>query len=100
MTPTLVGLEVDAIDLDEEVRDVSRVFFKAIGALLLDAIIIITLSFELCETGLHGFQGGVGGAEGDLLGGKGVLVVALHALEAELGVVGLVDSHLHNFLSK
>ena len=99
--PHVVGLEVDVIHFDEEVRDSAHVFFEAIGALLLStAVVVVDLPFELCETFAHGFQGSISGGEGDLLSNKGLLVVALHRLEAELNVVGLVNGHLRNFLSE
>ena len=93
----IASLEVDPVDLDEEVGDLARVLFKSIWALLLD-MILVAVAFELRESGSHSFKSGVGGGKSHLLGGEGLLVVALHALKAELGVVGLVKGHLGNFL--
>ena len=42
----------------------------------------------------------IGRGEGHLLSSEGMLVVALHALKAELGVVGFVNGHLGNLLCK
>ena len=97
--PHIVGLEVDIVDLDEEVRDVSCVFFKAVGALLLNTV-VVTIFLELGKAGSHSFEGGISGGEGHLLSSEGMLVVALHVLEVEFGVVGLVDGHLGNLFCK
>ena len=51
----VMGLEVDVVDLDEEVRDSSHILFKAIRALLFDAVIAAVL-LELSKAGSHGFK--------------------------------------------
>ena len=95
----IMGLEVDSVDLDEEVGDTACILLESVGAFLLDAVIVV-VALELSETGSHGSERGVSGGESHLLGGEGLLVIALHAPEAELGVVGFVEGHLGNLFCK
>ena len=93
----VAGLKVDPVNFDEEVGDTARVLFKPIRTLLLN-IVVVVVPFEFGESGVHGLKGSIGRDEGDLLGGESLLVVALHATELELGVVGFVESHLGDLL--
>ena len=93
----VAGLEVDPVDLDEKVGDTARVLLEPVGTLLLDVVTVV-VPFELGESGAHSLKGSIGGGEGDLLGGESLLVVARHAVEPELGVVGFVESHLGDLL--
>ena len=95
----VTGLEVDSVDLDEEVGDAAGILLESVGALLFDVIPVV-VGFEFRESGSHSLEGGVGRGEGHLLGGKCLLVVALHAPEAELSVVGFVEGHLGNLFCK
>ena len=89
----IAGLEIDSVDLDEEVGDASRILLKPVGALLLDVVVVVVV-LKFGKVSSHGFKCGVGRGKSHLLGSKGLLVVALHASEAELRVVGFVESHL------
>ena len=95
----VTGLKVDPVDFDEEVGDVACVLLESVGAFLLN-VVLVAIILKFSEADSHGFEGGVGGGEGHLLGGEGLLVVVLHTSETELGVVGIVEGHLGNLFCK
>ena len=90
-------MEVNSVDFDEKVGDAAGVLLESVGTLFLDAV-LVAIAFEFCEAGSHSLKSGVGGGKSHLLGGEGLLIVPRHTAEAELGVVGFVESHLGDFL--